>query len=388
MSRLVLLCAIAQLMLLSGITSAQDRGWATSIAWGPDGATIAVGSSTGVWFFDSYFIEVGYVHVEHKVAYDDSTSPLSLAWNASGDLLAVSYPKQPAHTEYIHIISIRELEVVSRIQIPGNLWSPVVWHRNSDYVAGGTLYGKTYMWDALTGDVIFWFDLRTNKGVSIHPIIGICWFAEDVIVVANERAIYLVDIATSRTLDKLGTGGIRLEEIDCNFDNQLISTDGRLYDLHGGSYKEHFSGWSVGKYYVEWNESHALEWSPNSSLIVVITEGCQLRVVDGQTGEIISQLSGGLFLEESAHSHFRESIAWHPDGSRFAVVGQLGGIRVWDAESFNLLQRFDGFDSSYWETNGIWFERLSRVDRDKLRYGKATCLAALGLYDALKVTYP
>jgi len=380
--------AAALLLLLSNIGSAQERGWATSIAWSPDGKTIAVGSSTGVWFFDNDFNEMGYVQVEHKVAYADSISPLSLEWNATGDLLAAAFPKKPAHTEYIRIIAANELEVINAIQIPGHLWSPVIWHRESNYVAGGTLYGQTYIWDALTGEVIYWFDPRAKRDVSINPTIGLCWFAEDVIVAANEWAIYLVDIANNRTLERFGAGGIRLEEMDCNLENQLISVDGRLYDLLGGSYKQQFDGWFAGKYYVEWYETQAVKWSPKASLIVVSTEGCRIRVVDSQKGVVIAQMPGGLFLEESAYSYFRDSIAWHPDGSRFAVVGQLGGIRVWDAEDFTLLQHFDGFDSSYWETNGIWYERLNDVERDTLSDGKATCNVALGLHDARRVKYP
>ena len=55
MYRMRILLALAVSLALSGIVSAQERGWATAIAWSPDGETIAVGSSTGVWFFDADF---------------------------------------------------------------------------------------------------------------------------------------------------------------------------------------------------------------------------------------------------------------------------------------------------------------------------------------------
>ena len=71
MKRLNLLLAVISAMSLSFVTSAQDRGWATSIAWSPDGETIAIGASSGIWLFDTDFNEVGYVPTPERLLAND-----------------------------------------------------------------------------------------------------------------------------------------------------------------------------------------------------------------------------------------------------------------------------------------------------------------------------
>ena len=69
MYRLSLILALALALTLSGVGYAQDRGWATAIAWSPDGETIAVGSSTGVWLFDTEFNEIGFVATRNSKGF-------------------------------------------------------------------------------------------------------------------------------------------------------------------------------------------------------------------------------------------------------------------------------------------------------------------------------
>ena len=76
-------------MIICGVTTyAQDRGWASSIAWSPDGQTIAVGSSAGVWLFDNDFNEVGYVNIDQRERNRSSF----VEWNAFSDLLVYAGP--------------------------------------------------------------------------------------------------------------------------------------------------------------------------------------------------------------------------------------------------------------------------------------------------------
>ena len=92
MKRLNLLLAVISAMSLSFVTSSQDRGWATSIAWSPDGETIAIGASTGIWLFDTDFNEVGYVPTPEMRGF----SPTTIDWNAAGDLLAIALAREIA----------------------------------------------------------------------------------------------------------------------------------------------------------------------------------------------------------------------------------------------------------------------------------------------------
>ena len=109
MYRMSIFVTLAVSLALCGIVSAQERGWATAIAWSPDGETIAVGSSTGVWFFDTDFNETGFAPTPELKGYP----PDSMDWNASGDMIAVSFRNEDTP---VLVISAVEQRVITRIE--------------------------------------------------------------------------------------------------------------------------------------------------------------------------------------------------------------------------------------------------------------------------------
>ena len=305
--------------------SAQDRGWASSIAWSPDGQTIAVGSDSGIWFFDNDFNEVGHVDIKQQA---DSRKPRFVAWNASGDLLVYS----GITIDSVKVVDVSKLEVIAEIDASRLwLWVPVVWHPTKNLIIGGTFGGEAHMWDAITGEERFFFDHRAEDPVLewFEPV-GFCWFTDDTVVIVLQDRGYVVNIVENRIVRKLYIN-LPPGPASCNRDYQIITKDGRLTDLQTGSSMRVFD---YDKYAV------AVEWSPDSSHFIVSSAHCRLRVFDGQTYEVVAELvGGGYWVRLEA-----VPIAWHPDGSRFAVVGEFGDVRVWDAKTYELMQRFDGFE--------------------------------------------
>ena len=108
MTRIAILCCVVGSMLYINEINAQDRGFALSIAWSPDGETIAVGSTTGVWLFDSDFKDLAHIEVSEFEGFPPNT----LDWSASGKLLAFGYA---GHRFPIVIVDVVEQMVVSRI---------------------------------------------------------------------------------------------------------------------------------------------------------------------------------------------------------------------------------------------------------------------------------
>ncbi len=363
MTRLYLFFAAVWVMSLCGITYAQDRGWASSIAWSPDGETIAIGSSTGVWFFDTEFNELGYVEVKHS----EVNSVRSLDWNAAGDLLAVAYPME-AYESPIQIIDVSKLEIINEIDSPG-LWTPVLWHPEDNLVIGGLYVGKTYIWDATTGKELFFFDGRAAKpDAEWYETLGFCWLTENTVAIVNSQTINVVDIVENMIVQTFNRYfGVKAPV--CNRDYQILSTSGRLFDLQTGSDTKLFNGSYVTETYGDLHYTLTVAWSPESDRILTSAEVCRIRVFDGQNGELIADLRGGIYLEHIAFSFFPDSITWHPDGSRFAVVGQFGDIRVWDAETYELLQRFDGFEWGFHAYFGV-LDQLSEEERNAIDVNK------------------
>ncbi|MCY3780379.1 MAG: hypothetical protein OXG78_08740 [Chloroflexi bacterium] len=343
----LMLCLMAAGMIwVSPFTSAQDRGIATAIDWNPDGETIAIGSITGVWLFDNEFNELG--HVEFKNVEQSKTdfvgSPLYLAWNATGNLLAVGLPEYSTECP-IRIIDVNKLQVISEIEL-GSLAPAILWHPEDNMVLSGPAIGAIQIWDALTRKELSYIEFD-----ELHArTTALCWLTEDTVAIARrwnaaDYDIDIVDIAASRILSTFHHHSIGTS--DCNRKRQLISITGYLVDLKTGEDAQVFNDAVFVPVENEYTDGYfrhvlAVSWSPDSRRFVMHQEGCQVHVFDAATGESLAKLSGGVF-HDGAYSRFPDSIAWHPDGTRFAVVGQFGDIRVWSAETYHLLQRFDGF---------------------------------------------
>ncbi len=91
-------------------------------------------------------------------------------------------------------------------------------------------------------------------------------------------------------------------------------------------------------------------FSPDGSRLLVIRNGCSLSVYDGLNGKGVAEPRNGIhLLTDRAAQPLQDALDWHPDGSRYAAVGQFGGIRIWDADTYELLQRYDGFQEGYGE---------------------------------------
>ncbi len=331
---------IVWMISLCGITAAQDRGTASSIAWSPDGETIAVGSTTGIWFFDNEFNEQGYVEIESS---GQSRGPERFVeWNAGSDLLAVSSILEVDDPKQIRIIDVAKLEVITEIETKSSvLWTEVLWNPEGNLVIAGEYHsGIARIWDALTGEELFYFDVDEKDDLNMPEITGFCWFTENTVIAVNTHALYVVDIAEN-TILRFGHYGA-FEWSSCNRDYQIITIYGRLIHLQTGLYTRklfHDADDDDIPYY-----AMAVAWSPESGHFAVSSEGCLVRVFDGQSGELVVKLPGSIRIVSPNPWFFLDSIAWHPDGSRFAVVGQFGDIRVWDAETYELLRRFDGFE--------------------------------------------
>ncbi len=323
-------------MVLCGIIYAQDRGAASSIAWSPDGETIAVASTTGLWLFDSEFNELGNLDFE----LDSVNQQRFVAWNATGDYVVYSSPLVIP----ISIVDVSKLQIITEIG-DAYPWGPVRWHPTADQIVSGTLTGITRMWNAATGEELFYFDSMAeyhNDGL-IHETLGLCWFSENALIIISPQRIFVVDVDEGHILEEFGPAPIGSRYVDCNRENQILSVDGRLFDLETASLTWDFVQGSEFNYPVSRTMTAAVEWSPDSRHFVANLTGCLTRVYDGLTGKVVAEMPGGLANLGSPYFYIN-SIDWHPDGSRFALVGQFGDIRVWDAETFELLRRFDGFD--------------------------------------------
>lgn len=341
MYKISIVLAVVSALALSGIGAAQERGWATAIAWSPDGETIAVGSSAGVWLFDTDFNETGFVPTPELKGYP----PDSMDWNASGDMIAISFRDDDTP---VLVISAVDQRVLTRIDafIPIS----VRWRPQDDVLVTVSFF-EVSIWDALTGDKLIHIERPEVDKPDVryfNHLFSACWLSNDVIAVAGDYDIFIVRVSDQETLETFGNLGS--VAIDCHQDEKLVTTKGRVFDFDGGLRlvkDTHLA--TLDDYAFKYV---SVAWSPDGSMIVTNGNGgmCRFGVFDGETTEILAELPGS-FSRVRDYLRYADSIAWHPDGSRFAVLGQFD-IRLWDAETFELLKRFDGFDVPYFPAPG------------------------------------
>lgn len=345
MIRRILAFAAVWAMSLSCIIYAQDRGWASSIDWSPDGQTIAVGGGAGVWFFDNYFNELGYMEVGNHI---HPNLPRFVEWNAKGDLLAFSGLDGP-----IEIIDVNMREVINEIYLNGfhYVWTEVQWHPQENLIIAGSYHGTTHIWDAITGEEQFHFDSLEHDPDSYWPAtLGFCWFIEEEVVIVTKQTTYVVNIPENEILKKYTNFYFGSEAIRCNRHYLILSPEGQMYGL-----EPYTDDMVFDRNYYRQNAhkgagvavSEAVAWSPDSDRVVVTFGDCHIhvyRVNDGDNSDLLAEMPGGNY-EMYSTIFFIDSVAWSPDGGRFAAVGQFGDIRVWDAKTYELLQRFDGFEA-------------------------------------------
>ena len=201
------------LLLAGNVSFANDRGAATAIAWSPDGETIAVASTTGLWLFDSDFNEIGYVPTPELDAHPPST----MDWHASGKWIAVSnhnfekrYDDDRSRKSGfpILVIDVPKRKVISIVQFP-RLSTEIGWHPH-EMILGGEYDGTVKIVDAISGELQLIY--RKSRGPAHNEYnrpIALCWIYDSLVSIVTRYKVYVVDFlndtqfirSAMRTLD-------------------------------------------------------------------------------------------------------------------------------------------------------------------------------------------
>lgn len=331
---------------------AQDRGRAFTIAWSPDGGTIAVASSSGLWFFDDAFNDVGFLATPQYEGF----APTTMDWSADGSLLALAYGVFPNYSlgrrysgdDYpILIVDAFKREVSKVIEFPRPS-APIRWHPNDRRLLVGAANGRTSVLNAITGDAEYSF-----RGREFAT--SVCWVGGSVVALIGWPEIHVVDVSRNKVVHRIERGRSASGEVDmpasCDRSGRAIHGFAYAFDLRAGTRARIYSmdnTITLSDYWFEEWHGVALAYSPDGKKIA--TNGnsglCRIAVFDGESHSLIAELQGSYV--EGYEFLFRDSIAWHPAGEKLAIVGQFD-TRIWDAETYKLLQRYEGFNAGFYD---------------------------------------
>ena len=95
------------------------------------------------------------------------------------------------------------------------------------------------------------------------------------------------------------------------------------------------------------DEVLAVDYSPDGRMLASAGELQHIKLWDAQTGDLIRTLPG--------HADRIRSLAFHPDGRRLASCDMSGGVKLWDVTDGRLIHHF---------TNHTGFTRSLAFNRD------------------------
>jgi len=83
---------------------------------------------------------------------------------------------------------------------------------------------------------------------------------------------------------------------------------------------------------------YRLAWSPDGVILATPSRDCSVKLWNAETGELLYSIN------EPSHVN---CVAWSPDGSRLAIGGDNNLIQVWDVSNKCEILRMDGVFGTY-----------------------------------------
>jgi WD40 repeat protein len=314
------------------------NGELQQIEWSPDGQTIIVGTSIGIFVLSSADLSInnkfeteGWVH--------------NLAIHPSGFILSTGADK--GNLENITLWDIQDGILTNTLRgSPRDVVTDVDFSPDGSKLVSGTNNGKLFLWSLADPQLI---RVLLDSPVSGERFIRHVLFSRDgSLIVAGDDggAIWLFDVETGQVLLSFEGDFKSIQSLDISPDNRRIAVAGSLVHVDeplpeqsGMIVYDAASGVSIyrGDAVTQGSINFALFSPDNQSLIVGsclhysrITERCVQGILQQRNSQ---DGSNPLVLREYASSPSAGS--YSPDGMLFAVITWdiVPVIEVWDMKS-------------------------------------------------------
>jgi WD40 repeat protein len=298
-----------------------------AVEWSPNGKMIAVANYCDIWIFTNDFEVIAHLNAHETVH--------TIVWSPDSSMLASAAAIIPRPSGKIRIWDVETAQTVTVID--QGLNTPIIWHPENNWVAGGTVSGSIHVWDAITGKEIQYFQWEPiDFDHTGSPTTAVCW---------GQGGETLIGIFNYNTyIIKIGTGEVVYQDEQhyiqgggCNVSGTVLMDGyGEILNLETGEIiKVGDSALSI--------DGIAISGHPDDRTLAVNCENQKVQIWDAITGELITSLEGGMGDRHVALVYYHDSLAWHPDGTQLAVSSEDGIIRIWDTETWELITVFDEF---------------------------------------------
>lgn len=281
------------------------RGPVRSLAWSPDGKSIASGSedkTVQVWDPTTGQTLLTYSkHTAVVLAAEWSLDGKHLAsgardktaqvWDASTGAQLVVYH---GHTDDVHAVA----------------WSP-----DGSRVASGSDDTTVQVWNASTGALLFKHTGHTK------PVESVQWSPDgkSFASACDDQTVQIVDIGTQKILLTYHGHSNWVLDAVWSPDGKSIASTGRdqTVQLWNAS-----TGTRLWLYRGDTNWVEKLAWSPDGKYIVSVSDDKTARILDASSGKLVYTYHGPGLLY---------SVTWSPDGKHIATGASDKSVQIWSA---------------------------------------------------------
>lgn len=187
------------------------------------------------------------------------------------------------------------------------------------------------IWDASTGDLLMTFNNPFQVNLAVFNPAGTQLVAtSEIIPTGTDIGMQLWDVQTGALVTSMENSR-EVQWVSFSSDGtRLVSESAagfaRLWEVSTGRLIAKLDGYGA-------------KFNPDGTRIVTAKEDGTAKLWDGLTGELLITLTG--------HATFVSSVEFSPDGNSL-MTASLDTIRLWDAETYQLLAMFSQPDEVSW----------------------------------------
>ncbi|RKU16939.1 hypothetical protein C6500_17095 [Candidatus Poribacteria bacterium] len=314
-----------QWRLPEGAKARLGKGLINDISYSPDGKTLAVASSIGVWIYDAQTGE------ELDLLTGQKAWVLGVVFSPDGKQLA-SHGQGYHNSFYVYDTQTWMIQHTLTHDEDRYFISSVVFSPDGLVLAScGSLDNTINLWDSKTGRRIG--TLKHNpKGSPSARDLTFSPDGETLISQSTDKIIFW-DIKTLTSLQTLSVPTNR------SLYSMALSPNGKLLAGYSSNKRESFIYfWDVNtgrlQRTIEAPESWGLRFSSDGENLLSASYNDPVHVWDVKTGRLVDTFYAG---ESRGVAQGIRGWAFTPDGETLALASYAGYVELWDAKTFRLL---------------------------------------------------
>ena len=298
------------------------KGVIGQIVYSPDSSKVAVSSSTGIRIHDARTLE-------QLAEFANEDWVASLAYSPDGKTIAAWLPDGSVAlwdtTSYKLVKTLSAPTEGGAIRVTADEMHNVTFSPNGETLIAGHGDGSIHLWDVSSDEII-----KTIKG-SDTSIMGLALSPDGKLLASTavfEGKVRVWDVAKAELVQELSFEGSPALSVNFSPDGSLLVISGAILSKNKDSVNSLVSLWNT----TDWKKARDFKlneggasravFSPDSQVIAFRSGLNTLAIYETGTGELIREFVG--------HTGAVHTLAYSPDGSAIVSGGADGLLIAWD----------------------------------------------------------